>query len=58
MAEIPDQDQALNFSVKTILFDAENKDSRRKNTLDLALHCLSLVSQCDNTCNAGFLIVI
>ncbi|EAL18568.1 hypothetical protein CNBJ2090 [Cryptococcus deneoformans B-3501A] len=43
MAEIPDQDQALNFSVKTILFDAENKDSRRKNTLDLAVHCLSLI---------------
>lgn len=58
MAEIPDQDQTLSFSVKTILFDAENKDSRRKDALDLAVHCLSLVSQCDNPCNTAFLIVI
>ncbi|WVQ75947.1 hypothetical protein IAR50_005582 [Cryptococcus sp. DSM 104548] len=37
MANIPEQDDALNFSIKTALYDAKNDDKRRQETLRLAL---------------------
>ncbi|ODO08666.1 midasin [Cryptococcus wingfieldii CBS 7118] len=40
MANIPEQDDALNFSIKTALYDAENDDKRRYEALSLVLTIL------------------
>ncbi|WWD21566.1 hypothetical protein CI109_106052 [Kwoniella shandongensis] len=58
MVEIPEQDDALRFSLKSVLWSAKQAEDRRKDALSLVLGCIGLICtafgmSCESTDDAS-----